>query len=239
MVDITEKEGPKRKSSAPFGELNAYGLQVKKLKSDLDEVTLAEALYTYAIRLWEEYNAAQERPFKQREEATSQIGWIPPPRGWYKVNSDGAMFSKRRCSGIGVVIRDEQGRVVAAMSKNLQVPLGALEVEAKAVEEAVNFARDIGIQDIIVESDSMVFCSALQKEVDVSPAIDNIIAGTLLQLQYFRKTDVKHTRKEGNRVVHGLAQYAQFVDDFVTWMEETPPIIESEISSDVTQIDLS
>ena len=35
---------------------------------------------------------------------------------------------------------------------------------------------------------------------------------------------------------HGLAKYAQCVDDFVTWMEETPPIISSEISSDVNQL---
>lgn len=141
---------------------------------------IADALYASTIRLWEEYNAAQELPFKQGEEATPLIGWIPPPRGRYNVNSDGATFSKRRCSGIGVVIWDEQGRVVAAMSKNLQVPLGALEAKAKAVEEALIFSRDIGIQDIIVESDSMVVCSALQKKVDVSPAVDNVIAGTLL-----------------------------------------------------------
>ena len=35
---------------------------------------------------------------------------------------------------------------------------------------------------------------------------------------------------------HGLAKYAQFVDDFVTWMEETPPIISFESSSDVNQL---
>lgn len=57
-----------------------------------------------------------------------------------------------------MLIWDEQGRVVAAMSKNLQVPLGTLEVEAKAVEMAVIFVRDIGIQNIIVESDSLVGC---------------------------------------------------------------------------------
>ena len=35
---------------------------------------------------------------------------------------------------------------------------------------------------------------------------------------------------------YGLVKYTQFVDDFVTWMEETPPIISSEISSDVNQL---
>ena len=48
--------------------------------------------------------------------------------------------------------------------------------------------------------------------------------------------ETRHTRREGNMAAHGLAKYAQFVDDFVTWMEEIPPIISSEISSDVNQL---
>lgn len=37
---------------------------------------------------------------------------------------------------------------------------------------------------------------------------------------------------------HGLARYAQFVDDFVTWMEEIPPIIETKVTPDVNQFSL-
>ena len=48
--------------------------------------------------------------------------------------------------------------------------------------------------------------------------------------------ETRHTRREGNMAAHGLAKYAQYVEDFVTWMEETPPIISSEISSDVNQL---
>ena len=35
---------------------------------------------------------------------------------------------------------------------------------------------------------------------------------------------------------HGLTQYAQYIDDYVTWMEETPTIIESAVASDVNQL---
>ena len=45
-----------------------------------------------------------------------------PPKNWYKVNTDGAVFRDKRWSGVGVIIKDEWGRVVAAMSKRLQVP---------------------------------------------------------------------------------------------------------------------
>ena len=55
-------------------------------------------------------------------------------------------------------------------------------------------------------------------------------------MQMLIQFETRHTRREGNKAAHGLAKYVQFVDDFVTWMEETPPIINSEISSDVNQL---
>ena len=43
-------------------------------------------------------------------------------------------------TGVAVVIRDHEGRVVAALSKKLHYPFGPLEAEAKAMEDAVEFA---------------------------------------------------------------------------------------------------
>ena len=56
--------------------------------------------------------------------------------------------------GIGVVVRDHEGSVVAALSKRMLLPLGPLEAKAKAMHEAVTFAKDIGLQDVIFETDS-------------------------------------------------------------------------------------
>ena len=56
--------------------------------------------------------------------------------------------------GIGVVVRDDQGHVAAAISKRINEPFGVMEVEAKAFEEGLLFAKDIGIQDFILEGDS-------------------------------------------------------------------------------------
>lgn len=42
----------------------------------------------------------------------------------------------------------------AALSKKLYGPLGPMEIEAKTLEEGVNFALDVGIRDLVVESDS-------------------------------------------------------------------------------------
>lgn len=50
--------------------------------------------------------------------------------GCYKVNINGAVFSKRKQVGVGVVIRDEVGQLIAALCQKLYTPLGPLEIEA-------------------------------------------------------------------------------------------------------------
>ncbi|KAL0007557.1 hypothetical protein SO802_009059 [Lithocarpus litseifolius] len=99
--------------------------------------------------------------------------------------------------GIGVIARDDQGRVMAAMCKTLQVPLGALEIEAKAVEAAAIFPRDIGIQEVIFESDSLLVCSAIQGKTEASPAIAKIISGIFILHQH-----MNFFREFGNPLEH-------------------------------------
>lgn len=45
--------------------------------------------------------------------------WEAPPSGVYKINVDGATAEKGRNSGVGLVIRDSEGKVIAAWSKYL------------------------------------------------------------------------------------------------------------------------
>ena len=54
-----------------------------------------------------------------------------------------------------------------------------------------------------------------------------------------RCAEISHTKQEGNKAAHGFTQYAQFIDGFITWIEETPSIVESIINSDVTIISSS
>jgi len=42
--------------------------------------------------------------------------WRPPDQDYVKINFDGALFSKENQAGIGVVIRNEAGLVLASLS---------------------------------------------------------------------------------------------------------------------------
>ena len=45
----------------------------------------------------------------------SQV-WQPPPRSMFKLNFDAATFPGLNCSGLGVMIRNEMGKVMTALS---------------------------------------------------------------------------------------------------------------------------
>ena len=71
--------------------------------------------------------------------------WCPPLENMYKVNVDGVVFSAKKEAGIGIVVWDCQGLVMATMSTKVSAPLGPLEVEAKAFEASLQFAKDLGM----------------------------------------------------------------------------------------------
>ena len=152
--------------------------------------------------------------------------------GTFKANVDGAVFNDLSSAGMGVVLRDDKGRVAGALSQKIYAPLGPLGAEAKAMEAAVLFARDMGIQDIVFEGDSLQVCNFLRGCSLVPPDVANVLESILSQLQFFRSFASSHIRKVGNKPAHLLAQHAKFVTDFEAWVEETPSFLEAIIASD-------
>ena len=148
------------------------------------------ALYEIAIWQREEYIAVQDVSATNNEVFVDQRIWIPPPKNWYKANTNGSVFQDKKWSGVGVIIRDEWGRVVAVVRKKLQVPLETVAIVATAMENAITFARDIGIQKVMFESDSLLICFAIQGKIEVPVAIANLISGTKEHLQYFHQAKV-------------------------------------------------
>ncbi|KAL4626029.1 hypothetical protein ACB092_05G065900 [Castanea dentata] len=90
----------------------------------------------------EEFLAVQPPPRTRPMVIRSQ--WQPPSLGLVKINFDGAVFSKENKSGIGVVISDDYGLVMALLAKQLPRVHSPLEIKALIVSTTLQFASNLG-----------------------------------------------------------------------------------------------
>ena len=96
--------------------------------------------------------------------------WQAPQAGFVKVNFDGAIFGELNKSGVGVVIRDNNGAVLASCSEKLSQAYKAEETETLAALKALMFTHELGFQRIILEGDALGLIQALKsQEQNLSP----------------------------------------------------------------------
>ncbi|XP_075674992.1 uncharacterized protein LOC142644220 [Castanea sativa] len=139
-----------------------------------------------------------------------------------EVNVDGAIFKELNSCGIGIVIRNDKGQIMGAMSKMLDQPLDALEVEANAVEEGVLLAKDLGLRYIIIEGDALMVMAALSGHTSPPSSIQHIIAGAQLWALSFSAWKSTHVRRNCNQAAHLMARNAKSLFECIIWVEDTP-----------------
>ena len=97
-----------------------------------------------------------------RSNGTGDNRWQAPQAVFVKVNFDGAVFGELNKSGVGVVIRDNNGTILGSCSEKLSQAYKAEETEALAARKALMFAHELGFQRVILEGDALGLIQALK-----------------------------------------------------------------------------
>ena len=134
-------------------------------------------LMKWVVQYLEEYNAAMNLSLSTPTPEAQILSWVAPTTPNFKVIVDGVIFVKQKTAGVGVTIRDDQGWVIATLSKKIPAPLGAVETEAKAFEAGIQFVKDIGIQDFILEGNSLTIYRALAGLTLPPTTVDSLVKG--------------------------------------------------------------
>ncbi|CAN1280891.1 hypothetical protein LINPERPRIM_LOCUS17550 [Linum perenne] len=93
--------------------------------------------------------------------------WHPPPHGQLKINVDAAVFSSNGRTGAGMCIRDHRGAVCGFRMVHRRGLPPAREVEVWAMFEAIKWAEELGLREVILETDAKEVVDRLQgDEVD-------------------------------------------------------------------------
>ena len=81
---------------------------------------------------------------------------------------------------------------MGAMSKRVDFPLRPLEIEAVAAEEGISLAWDLGLKDIVLESDSNSVINAFSEHGAAPVPIQKIIEGTKTCPRRFSSWRISH-----------------------------------------------
>lgn len=92
--------------------------------------------------------------------SSNRVAWIPPPDGCLKINFDGENFKDIEKAGLGVIIRNDCGQVLASLSEQIQLPFSFDLVKAMAATRALSSATELGFSRFILEGNSELVIKA-------------------------------------------------------------------------------
>ncbi|XP_061993271.1 uncharacterized protein LOC133711122 [Rosa rugosa] len=139
------------------------------------------------------------------------LEWINrSPLGMLKVNIDGSYYAATRNGGLGFVIRDFVGTMLAGGATPLQNLLSAEHAEALACHAAVKFVLHHNMMPVLLETDSLL----VQRQVSAQTTSNTSVLGRLYDdigemMDLFPNVRINHTRRGANLVAHLLADHAK------------------------------
>ena len=196
---------------------------------------LTKDLQKMAVESWNEICRSNLRLNRSSSSPTHQTVWTAPALDNYKINYDGALSSANNKSGIGIVVQDCHGEVIASLIQQLDQAYQPVEVEALVVSKAVEFGSELGLHNAIIEGNSVVVAMALKcKEFGLAP-YTHLLNDVSLFFGLYSQLSYSYVKREGNKVAHSLARLVLTSQHCTVWMEDVPsctlPFVQDDLAA--------
>lgn len=110
------------------------------------------------------------------------------------------------------------------------------EAELLACPKAMEFVIDTDFTELIVEGDNINATRSTVSAKDNQSALGNIVGDIRHLMGAFEWISVSCIKRDGNKVAHVLARFAQNVSSDLFWMEEVPSIACDSVNFDASLI---
>ncbi|GLU09838.1 hypothetical protein SLE2022_266770 [Rubroshorea leprosula] len=163
----------------------------------------------------------------------SETRWHPPDEGYVKVNVDGAVSEQGHVFGMGALVRDHHGEVLAAMVCQGQGTVEAEMAEACSLRRALLWAQTLTLRRIEVETDCAAIVSAINsRTLNMNSSLGIILLDCRALMSYFVSCRLKHVRRTGNAAAHELARRALTIEADEFWVEDIPDTVAHFVTGD-------
>lgn len=153
-----------------------------------------------------------------------QQTWISPPEAWYKVNVYATIKISYQKPGLGTVIRNSRGKIVAAAVKKVTYRGNVTSMEAEVVLFGIQNAIQANCMPMIIESDSTeVVELSLRRKSSLTE-----IAWTIEEIQTMLKSlnssRIQYVSRDYNVIADSIVKLALSFEIPDLWLENFPTI---------------
>ncbi|GKV35026.1 hypothetical protein SLEP1_g43346 [Rubroshorea leprosula] len=148
---------------------------------------------------------------------SNNIKWDKPPEGYFKLNTDGSSLRTSGAAACGGLIRNSLGRWVVGFARNIGIT-SALGAEFWGVRDGLIMARNWGIQNIIVDMDSLIVFKLLSNYDSVNHPFHTMILECRELMAQIPHVRLHHIFREANQCADHLAAIGHTVTGFVCFV---------------------
>ena len=145
------------------------------------------------------------------------------------------LFSQNQ-TGIGVIVRNNNGQVIDSLSQQLNQAYKSIEVEVMAAIRVLEFAAELGLDGVVVEDDSSIVMNGLKTKEPSLSSYGLLISNACVFHNLFSELSNSHVKSEGNQIAHYLAKLVVNYLDNVIWMEDVPPLVFSFVRTNLATV---
>jgi hypothetical protein len=192
-----------------------------------------DAICQEAVALASDFLEAKSKVMVTTGGLGGPFRWQRPPADVWKLNMACHSSSISSRIGLGILIRDSEGAVMAVLEDSLMRNNELLQVHAKAVLVALKFAYDVGLRFLLVEVENQELCSLIQAGSPCFDPIGVIVDDICSWIPLFSSICFGVSKKICNKAAQALATEAASSLLLQVWLDDHPACITSIIHDDI------
>ncbi|XP_023899235.1 uncharacterized protein LOC112011074 [Quercus suber] len=156
----------------------------------------------------EEYRQVQTHLSLPMPNTRNQRSWSRPPQRYFKLNFDAAVFNDINASGVGAVIQNDLGEVMASLSARGPQVVDNEEAEVLACRKALEFAVESGFSELIIEGDNEFVMKSIAGSRPSLSRLGHLYADIQCIASGLHSVFITCVHRDANSVAHSLARHA-------------------------------
>jgi ribonuclease HI len=156
---------------------------------------------------------------EEEQRVHTQVCWEAPPTGIVKCNWDAAIDAHGRRMGVGIVVRNHAGDVMATKCMTKAYVTDPQTAEAIAVWKAAELVQQLGIPHVILEGDALSVDQAMQREGHSWERFGHLLEAAKLLLGTCRSWTFAHVNRAANEAAHRMAKMGLDCNAEFLWQE--------------------